>query len=75
MNSTLNNGVFAVATTPYASNGEQNLEALDQGINRAIDAGVAGLLLLGATGEALALTPDERREQVEIGRASCRERV
>lgn len=64
MNSTLNNGVFAVATTPYASNGEQNLEALDQGINRAIDAGVTGLLLLGATGEALALTPDERREQV-----------
>ena len=32
MNSTLNNGVFAVATTPYAPNGEQNLEALDQGI-------------------------------------------
>lgn len=64
MNSTLNNGVFAVATTPYASNGEQNLEALDQGINRAIDAGVTGLLLLGATGEALALSPDERREQV-----------
>ena len=64
MNSTLNNGVFAVATTPYAPNGEQNFEALDQGINRAIDAGVAGLLLLGATGEALALTPDERREQV-----------
>ena len=64
MNSSLNRGVYAVATTPYLSTGEQNLEALDQGINRAIDAGVTGLLLLGATGEALALSPDERREQV-----------
>ena len=64
MNSTLNNGVFAVATTPYAPNGAHNLEALELGINRAIDAGVSGLLVLGATGEALALTPDERREQV-----------
>ena len=64
MNSSLNRGVYAVATTPYLSTGEQNLEAMDQGINRAIDAGVTGLLLLGATGEALALSPDERREQV-----------
>ena len=64
MNSSLNRGVYAVATTPYLSTGEQNLEALNQGINRAIDAGVTGLLLLGATGEALALSPDERREQV-----------
>ena len=60
----LNRGVYAVATTPYSPNGEQNFEALELGINRAIDAGVSGLLVLGATGEALALTSEEREAQI-----------
>ena len=65
MSFSLNRGVYVVATTPFLPNGKQNFEALEIGINRAIDAGVSGLLVLGATGEALALTPGERQEQIE----------
>lgn len=65
MSFSLNRGVYVVATTPYLPNGEQNLEALEKGINRAIDAGVGGMLVLGATGEALSLSQQERETQIK----------
>lgn len=58
-------GLFAVATTPFDKNGQQDLETLEKCTNRALDAGVDGVLTLGATGEALALSPEEREAQVK----------
>ena len=59
-------GVFAVPTTPYSPDGSQNLEALASGVERALAAGVDGILCLGATGEALALSPAEQQDQVVL---------
>lgn len=57
-------GVFAVPTTPYTEDGAQNLDALSRRIDEVVAAGVTGILGLGATGEALALTPAERDAQI-----------
>ncbi|MGO0576214.1 dihydrodipicolinate synthase family protein [Ornithinimicrobium panacihumi] len=57
-------GVFAVSTTPFGAEGEQRLDLLTPGLTRALDAGVDGILTMGATGEALALTTAEREDQI-----------
>lgn len=57
-------GVLAVPTTPFDTRGEQNLEELAAGVDRALRAGVDGILCLGATSEALALSAAEREAQV-----------
>lgn len=58
-------GVFAVSTTPYDSEGHPALDKLTPGLERVLAAGVDGVLTQGATGEALALTPSERQAQVQ----------
>lgn len=57
-------GVFAVSTTPYGPDGQQSLDLLTPGLERDLAAGVDGILTQGATGEALALSADERDAQV-----------
>lgn len=57
-------GVFAVPTTPYSDDGDQNLDALGGRIEEVLASGVTGLLGLGATGEALALSAAEREAQI-----------
>src|SRR5690625_5346982 len=57
-------GVFAVSTTPFRRDGEQDLDVYAEGVQRVLDAGVDGILALGATGEALTLDPGEREAQV-----------
>ncbi len=57
-------GVFAVPTTPFHEDGSQNIDGLVAGVNNVIEAGVGGVLCLGATGEALALSTQEREAQV-----------
>ena len=57
-------GVFAVSTTPFGPDGQQQLDVLSRGLERTLEAGVDGILVQGATGEALALTPEERDAQV-----------
>jgi len=58
-------GVFAVPTTPYSDDGDQNLDALGGRIEEVLASGVTGLLGLGATGEALALSVAEREAQIK----------
>lgn len=64
MTDTTMRGVFAVSTTPFRRDGEQDLDAYAEGVQRALRAGVDGILALGATGEALALSHAEREAQV-----------
>src|SRR5690625_3782211 len=56
-------GVFAVSTTPFRRAGEQDLDAYAEGVQRVLDAGVDGILALGATGGALTVDPGERGVQ------------
>ncbi|WP_309133256.1 dihydrodipicolinate synthase family protein [Brevibacterium sp.] len=58
-------GVFAVPTTPFREDGSQNLDELRRGVDNALKAGIGGILCLGATGEALALTGPEREEHIQ----------
>jgi dihydrodipicolinate synthase/N-acetylneuraminate lyase len=57
-------GVFAVPTTPFGTDGVQNIEALTTRVTEVLETGVAGILCLGATGEALALSDEEREAQI-----------
>ena len=57
-------GVFAVSTTPFGADGSQDLDLLRPALERSLAAGVDGILTQGATGEALALTAQERDAQV-----------
>lgn len=64
MTSTPMRGVFAVATTPFSADSAQDLDMQARGVERVLDAGVNGILALGATGEALALSDSEREAQI-----------
>lgn len=64
MTATPMRGVFAVSTTPFSSDGSQDLDMQGRGVERVLDAGVDGILALGATGEALALDDAEREAQI-----------
>ena len=55
-----------MTTTPFTPDGGQALDVLARGVERSLAAGVDGILTQGATGEALALTPEERGEQVRV---------
>lgn len=57
-------GVFAVSTTAFAPNGALDLDVYSRSVERVLEAGVDGVLALGATGEALALDGTEREAQI-----------
>mgnify|MGYP002760395514 FL=1 len=58
-------GVFPAMTTPFASDGRIDHETLAEDAQRLEDAGVAGLVPAGSTGESATLTHDEHIEVVE----------
>lgn len=64
MTATPMRGVFAVSTTPFSSDGAQDLDMYGRSVERVLEAGVDGILALGATGEALALDEAEREAQI-----------
>lgn len=70
-------GVFAVPTTPFDEDGTQNIAALTDRVEAVLDEGVEGILCLGATGEALALSDEERESQIRaiVGAAERRASV
>lgn len=73
--SSLPSGVYAVATTPFAADGTQDLAQLERMIERAIAAEVDGVLMLGATGEALSLSVAEQEAQVRLAAQVVRGRT
>jgi len=62
-------GIVPALTTPY-SDGEVTLSALRRNIGRYERLALAGYLVLGSTGEAVLLDPDERRRLLEAARAA-----
>jgi 4-hydroxy-tetrahydrodipicolinate synthase len=67
-------GVYVPLITPFASDGSVALDAVEVLAERYLDAGVAGLVPLGTTGETPLLEPDERRAILEVCARSCRAR-
>ncbi|MFC6826188.1 4-hydroxy-tetrahydrodipicolinate synthase [Halopelagius fulvigenes] len=58
-------GVFPAMTTPFASDGSIDHETLAENVRRLEEAGVAGLVPVGSTGESATMTHDEHVEVVE----------
>lgn len=52
-------GVFTALVTPFTATGSIDWPAFDAQIDRQIEAGIAGLVPVGTTGEAATLTADE----------------
>ncbi|MDD5718093.1 MAG: 4-hydroxy-tetrahydrodipicolinate synthase [Candidatus Krumholzibacteria bacterium] len=71
----LREGVYTALVTPFSSDGTVDRKAWQRLVERQLAAGVAGVVPAGCTGEAAALTFDEReylvRSAVEICRGRC----
>jgi 4-hydroxy-tetrahydrodipicolinate synthase len=67
-------GLFIPLITPFTEEGELASDALEKLAHTVIDAGAAGLVALGTTGEPATLTAAERRTVLDICAGVCRER-
>ena len=59
-------GVFPIAPTPFAENGDLDLEGQRRVLDCMIDQGVDGLCILANYSEQFALTDDERRTLLDL---------
>jgi 4-hydroxy-tetrahydrodipicolinate synthase len=59
-------GVFPAVTTKLKDDGSLDTEAIKAGLNRLIDNGVGGVVMMGMVGENAQLTPDEKRTVLKI---------
>lgn len=59
-------GVFPVLITPMTADEEVDYEGFKSNIDHFIDQGVAGLAVVGSTGEFVSLTTEERYKLVEV---------
>jgi len=67
-------GVYVAVVTPYDAEGNVAKEALDGLVRNYLDAGAAGIVALGTTGEASALDLDEKTDVINVCSAVCVER-
>ncbi len=66
MMSMLFRGTAPALVTPFTANGDVDEGAFRRLIDRQIDGGVEGLVVLGTTGENATIWPDERRRLVAV---------
>src|SRR5437660_7172566 len=59
-------GVFPAVTTPFYSDGSVYYKKIEHNIDRYSRTPVAGLVILGSTGEAVMLSDAERREVLRV---------
>ena len=64
-------GVYIPLMTPFASDGSVALDAITSLCHEYLDAGAAGIVPLGTTGESSALTAVEQRSVVDACSAVC----
>ncbi|MFF2544270.1 dihydrodipicolinate synthase family protein [Kitasatospora sp. NPDC058063] len=64
-------GIHVPLITPFAADGSVALDALGKLAHEVLDAGAAGLVALGTTGEPAALTAEERDAVVDVAAAAC----
>jgi 4-hydroxy-2-oxoglutarate aldolase len=61
-------GIFPPITTPFYADGRVYLKKLEHNVERYSKTPVAGIVVLGSTGEAIMLSDDERREVLKTAR-------
>ena len=64
-------GIFPPITTPFYPDGRVYLKKLEHNVDRYSKTPVAGLVVLGSTGEAIMLSDEERREVLKGAREAC----
>src|SRR5438552_6533258 len=62
------NGIFPPVTTPFYPDGNVYFKKLEANVERYSKTPVAGIVVLGSTGEAILLSDEERREVLKIAR-------
>ena len=60
-------GIFPPLTTPFYPDGNVYFKKIEHNVERYSKTPVAGLVILGSTGEAVMLSDDERREVLKNG--------
>jgi 4-hydroxy-2-oxoglutarate aldolase len=64
-------GIFPPVTTPFYPDGNVYYKKLEQNVERYSKTPVAGIVVLGSTGESVMLSDQERRTKfLSLGRAS-----
>ncbi len=61
-------GIFPPITTPYYPDGQVYFKKLEHNVERYSKTPVAGIVVLGSTGEAIMLSDQERRDVLKVGR-------
>ena len=64
-------GIFPPITTPFYPDGRVYLKKLEHNVEHYSKTPVAGIVVLGSTGEAVMLSDEERREVLKKGREAC----
>ena len=67
-------GVYIPLITPFAADGSVALDAVTLLCHEYLDAGATGIVALGTTGEATALSGDEKRAVIDACAMVCNER-
>ena len=68
-------GVIPAMLTPFTENGEINVSGIKENVDFLIDNGVSGIMCNGSTGEAVALTKEERIKVIEVTVEAAKGRV
>src|SRR3954451_13059646 len=68
-------GIIPAVTTPFTADDQVDVAALQQNLEKLLEAGVHGFVACGTMGEAGSLSPDERRTVVRAVVASAAGRV
>ena len=64
-------GIFPPITTPFYPDGRVYLKKLEHNVERYSKTPVAGIAVLGSTGEAIMLSDEERRDVLKTAREAC----
>lgn len=64
-------GIYVPLITPFAADGSVALDALEKLAHEVLDAGAAGIVALGTTGEPAALSVEERWAVIDACAAVC----
>ena len=67
-------GVYVPLITPFAADGSVAIDSVEALSHRYLDAGVAGIVPLGTTGESPMLDADEKQAVIDACARVCRER-
>ena len=68
-------GIFTALLTPFDKNNKINAKALEELIKFNVKMGVNGFYVTGSTGEAFLLSTEERKEVMDIVKATAPDKV